>query len=163
MRLQNYLSLLLAAALFINALWAHDIHISRCQSAVSGQVFGGKLTFFKDDFMAALAKWHGKSLDGLPDTAFDRLKAAYLATHFSVIVNENTALKLALTDHGEDKQSIWFHFKFESQTEITALKIGQSALFEPFPDQVNIMHVHASGQEYHHVFSAASREWHVQF
>ena len=163
MRLNKYLFPLLIAMLFINALWGHDIHISRCKAKVSGHKFSGKLTFFKDDFMTALEKWHGKSLVGFSNEAFDQLKIDYLKANFSAIANKNITLKLVLTGHKEDKKSIWFRFKFECETEIKSLKIIQTTLFEPFPQQVNMMHVHAENREYHYAFSTTSQAWQVQF
>jgi len=140
-------------------LTAHDIHISYGEARAGEGEFSGRVSFYKDDFLKALANRLGGGREG----NFVQLAGEYLQEHFTVTASRNGQLSLTITEFGEDGASIWFRFKFSCGEKTASLTIRHTALLEEFSDQMNLLTVHAGEDSRSLIFSKSSPEKTLEF
>ncbi len=140
-------------------LTAHDIHISYGEARAGAGELNGRVSFYKDDFLKALANRRG---DGRGED-FAQLAREYLQDHLTVTANRSRQLSLTITEFGQDGASIWFRFKFSCGEKIASLTIRHTALLEEFGDQMNLLTVHTGEDSRSLIFSKASPEKALDF
>ncbi len=159
MRLLKHCGFILALLAGSLPLAAHDIHISYGEARIGAGELNGRVSFYKDDFLKALANWRG----GGRGEDFAQLARVYLQEHFTVRANRNGQLSLTITEFGEDGASVWFRFKFSCGEKIASLTIRHTALSEEFGDQMNLLTVHSGEDSRSLIFSKASPEKALDF
>lgn len=109
----------------------HDIHIGYCRAVVLPTVVSGKITYYKDDFLAALRqhqeKHQLKSLDFY----------SYLSQHLQ-LQEGGKPIPLIVDQYGEDESTIWFTFKFYFKHSSRTLTLVHTSLADLHSDQLNI-------------------------
>lgn len=151
----------LALLLGWQPLPAHDIHISYGEARLGTFEFSGRVSFYKDDFLKALAKWRGSS-QALSAGEFAQSARAYLQAHLAA-ADRGRPLSLTVSEFEEDAASLWFYFQFTSAEKIASLTIRHSALLEEFGDQMNLLTVHTGEDSQSLIFSKSSPEKTLSF
>lgn len=112
----------------------HDIHIGYCRAVILPTVVSGKITYYKDDFFAALRQHQEnhqlKSLDFY----------SYLNQHVQ-LQEGSTIIPLIVDQYGEDETTIWFTFKFYFKHSSRTLTLVHTTLTDLYSDQLNITNI----------------------
>lgn len=129
------IALLLVAPAAAGRLQAgHDIHIGYCRAVVFPTVVSGKVTYYKDDFFAALRQHQLQAELKSPDFY------SYLNQHLQLHEGER-AIPLIVDQYGEDESTIWFTFKFYFTRSSKTLQLVHSSITDLHRDQLNITNI----------------------
>jgi len=112
----------------------HDIHIGYCRAVVFPNVVSGKVTYYKDDFFAALRHHQAKEHLNSPDFY------SYLSQHVQ-LQERGRLIPLIVDQYGEDESTIWFTFKFYFKHQGSSLTLVHSSITDLHSDQLNITNV----------------------
>ncbi|MBS1913836.1 MAG: hypothetical protein JST22_17745 [Bacteroidetes bacterium] len=129
----------------------HDVHISYCQSEIIGNVFKGKVTYYKDDLLRAVADWRA-NVGSLTAAQQQAVMTDFVRDHFRVY-SGNQMLAWSSITRGENGKSVWFELRAESRTRLQSATIMHNALFHVYGDQMNLMVLKAGGSEYNYIFT----------
>jgi hypothetical protein len=132
----HQLRLALIAALVIAAVSRleaarHDIHIGYCRAVVLPTVVSGKVTYYKDDFFAALRQHQEEHQQKAIDFY------SYLNQHLQ-LQEGGRFVPLIVDRYGQDESTIWFTFKFYFNHSRQSLRLTHSSLTDLHSDQLNI-------------------------
>ncbi|HCK09621.1 hypothetical protein MK139_00890 [bacterium] len=140
-----------------SVLHAHGLHLSIGKSEVVGKTFTGKLVFNKLDFIEALDQWNpDQPLYELDPEGFEKLTLRYMNRNFKVEANGLRDLKLEITEAGQDTDSLWLKFRFESTTALEQIRVEHRLLFAAFPGQGNVLEVRSRKGKQNHLFRVDS-------
>ncbi|MCC7439543.1 MAG: hypothetical protein IT211_13730 [Armatimonadetes bacterium] len=112
----------------------HDIHIGYCRAVVLPTVLSGKVTYYKDDFFAALRQHQEQHQQKRIDFY------SYLNQHLQ-LQEGGRAIPLIVDQYGQDESTIWFTFKFYFNHSSQSLRLTHSSLTDLYSDQLNITNV----------------------
>ncbi|HVZ41321.1 MAG TPA: DUF6702 family protein [Candidatus Kapabacteria bacterium] len=129
----------------------HDVHISYCQSEITGNVFKCKVTYYRDDLLRAIADWKA-NVRSLPAAQQQAAMTDFVRDHFRVY-SGNQMLAWSSIGKGENDKSVWFELRAESRTRLQSATIMHNALFHVYSDQMNLMVLKAGGSEYNYIFT----------
>lgn len=121
----------------------HDLHVSYGNAVVEGSTVLLRLRLFKDDLEAALGAELGVSVLALDATpAVDRIFLRYLEKHLALEVGA-VRLTPEVLGRGEellDREPVWWYtLHYRTESEVTALRVRNTLLFDRFDDQRNVV------------------------
>lgn len=121
----------------------HPVHVTYTSLDVEGRSIRGRIRFFPDDLGTALGRVAGRDAVSPDDPRGDSLALMYLNTKLDIDVG-GERLDLTLTGSGEagDPVMHWYTFRAEAADRIDSVSVRNTALFELFRDQRNLLDLH---------------------
>lgn len=142
---------------------AHPLHLATAQVAVEGSRVLVRLRTFENDLEAALARLAGREtveMEATPE--LDSLYVAYVAERLAVVA-DGARLRPTLVASGVDLESgagdtrvWWALLEYEAVSEIRALGVRATVLYDQFDDQRNVIRVLHPATDRRHTFYFAA-------
>ncbi len=127
-------------------VFVHPFHLSLTEikwNKGSGQLEISQKIFW-DDLEIALSSYHDTSIDFLNPANKEILNKqleTYLLTQNKIWIDEKE-VDIKYLGYEVEEDAAWFYFESAKLKEPTAVKIKNSLLIEPFPDQKNVVQVY---------------------
>lgn len=142
MRLSRSLILMLTAALFMGAAFAHKQKAAITE--ISFNLRSGTVEvahrFIIHDAEHAISKVAGERRDLINDSEAQQLFAEYVASHFDLTINDKVA-EVVLLGAEIEGGHIWIYQEAPAPLFVTRIELNQSALTEVWSGQVNTVNV----------------------
>lgn len=139
---QRFLILMLLAALFMGAAFAHKQKAAVTE--VTFNIRSGMVEvahrFIIHDAEHAISDVVGERRDLINDQEAQQFFAEYVASHFDLNINDKTA-NLTLVGGEIEGGHIWIYQEAPAPFFVTRIALNQSALTEVWPGQVNTVNV----------------------
>ena len=129
----------------------HDIHISICELEIDSESKALEISqrIFLDDLERALILSTGQNdlniLDPKNPKELDSLIGQYLATNFSIVVNDKNQILNYLGSQTKGDVMV-VYIEVEKVKKVNSIEIKNTVLMELYPDQITLVHVKKDGK-----------------
>lgn len=127
---------------------AHPFHLSLTEIKWNKQSEQLEISqkIFWDDLEVALSSYHDTSIDFLNPANKEILKKqleTYLLSQNKIWIDEKEVV-IKYLGYEVEEDAAWFYFESEKLKEPTSVKVKNSLLIDPFPDQKNVVQIYFS-------------------
>ena len=120
---------------------AHNLHVSHGRLVIEDGVIVLRIRFFRHDLEDALKAFHQTSNFALSsDDGSDSLFADYANEHLVIVADDDTLASEIVTS-GEERDIWWYELQYRAESPKLVISISNTALFDLFDDQQNIIQV----------------------
>jgi hypothetical protein len=139
----------------------HAVHISFCRSELSATELRGRLTYYKDDFLKALAGKRGVAI--YASSAVDMRKAILdlVDEHFVVSVG-GKRIATETVGTGADGSTLWIDYRCPLLAGTAPITIEHTLLFREYSDQMNLITMKRGEDELNFILTPSNSRADIQ-